>query len=565
MSAIIGVDSLGRKTYTFGVTNTIETLELNERVLIEVRGAKGGNCIDRSRTGGAGATVKGILNLKGKILKILVGGLGGDQDSSAGGGGGSFVAFDDNTPILIAGGGGGADTSSNGQGSTVLTDVNEGLGNGGRKGSWTNSSNGAVFYSYSGGGGFHSDGEGKKAQSGKSFINGGAGGKSSHGAGGFGGGGAGDSGGVWFPGGGGGYNGGRADGGAGTSFIGDLVETVSDKYVAVNNFAAGIVIITVLNSQPDVVLTQPNSNKTLYENDLFTITGNVTDADTDNFVNVRFSIDNGVAKALVAGISDGVSAIPFNKVLTFKGGKLYDGGTAVTDSLAENVAHTLKVWATDDKGGTSTEKTVTFYVVPNRAPALTIAQPIIAGSINADKFTISGECADPDGNEIVVAYRINGSVAKEIYRGIGATWNFEVAFAELNVGTNAIVVDVTDSYGFKASKTLKLSKTEIKKPVNKSTARYEIVPPKGTASGVILYIQRTQSLKVSVEVSMTLKGEQEQYTAMDLTNTAPVSAGVLEDEFTFNAEEAKEKIVVKMKMEKMNDYDAITLVSGVLL
>lgn len=329
------------------------------------------------------------------------------------------------------------------------------------------------------------------------------------------------------------------------------------------NYTASIEYGT--NTVPNVTVVQPSDNKTLYENDLFTIAGNVTDADTDNFVNVRFSIDNGVAKALVAGISDGVSAIPFNKVLTFKGGKLYDGGTAVTDSLAENVAHTLKVWATDDQGGTSTEKTVTFYVVPNRAPTLTIAQPIIAGSINADKFTISGECADPDGNEIVVAYRINGSVAKEIYRGIGANWNFEVAFAELNVGTNAIVVDVTDSYGFKASKTLKLSKTEIKKPVNKSTARYEIVPPKGTASGVILYIQRTQSLKVSAEVSMTLKGEQEQYTAMDLTNTAPVSAGVLEDEFTFNAEEAKEKIVVKMKMEKMNDYDAITLVSGVLL
>lgn len=318
------------------------------------------------------------------------------------------------------------------------------------------------------------------------------------------------------------------------------------------------------NELPTVTVSTENLS-TLYENSSLVLSGNVTDTDNGNFINARYSINEGVAKALIAGISDGVSAIPFNKVLTFKGGKLYDGGTAVTDSLAENVAHTLKIWATDDQGGTSTEKIVTFYVVPNRAPALTITQPNIMGSINADKFTISGECTDPDGNEIVVAYRINGSVVKEIYRGIGATWNFEVAFAELNVGTNAIVVDVTDSYGFKASKTLKLSKTEIKKPVNKSTARYEIVPPKGTASGVILYIQRTQSLKLSAEVSMTLKGEQEQYTAMDLTNTAPVSAGVLEDEFTFNAEEAKEKIVVKMKMEKMNDYDAITLVSGVLL
>lgn len=322
---------------------------------------------------------------------------------------------------------------------------------------------------------------------------------------------------------------------------------------------------SMANNMPTVTLSTTD-NRTLYENDTLTIDGQALDTDNGNVVNVKYSIDGIVTKALVAGVSNGVTPLAFNKQLTFKNGKLFDGETSLTGDLTGGTAHQLKVWAEDDQGGKSAEQIRNFYVVPNRVPALSIDQVTPSGIIDSDKFTITGSCSDPDGNEVAVAYKINGGLSKEIYRGKDSAWNFEVSLKELVVGENAIVVEVTDSYNFKTSKTIKLNKNEVKTPILQSVARYKITPPKSTAKGVLLWIQRDIGLSIDAEISMTLNNEQEQYIAMSKTNTAPINSSIEEDEFTYEASEEKENIIVKLKLtrESTDVSDAITLISGVL-
>ncbi|MCY9546755.1 hypothetical protein M5W82_07290, partial [Lysinibacillus xylanilyticus] len=134
------------------------------------------------------------------------------------------------------------------------------------------------------------------------------------------------------------------------------------------------------NVAPTVSLTGPSENSPLYENDTFNIAGSAYDADKDQSVTVYYQIDNEPRKVLATNLSQ--TQISLSKQLKFKAGKLFDGDTAITGTLAEGVAHTLKVWAEDSEKASSTIIERSFYVVPNRAPLLTIDEVIPSGTIN---------------------------------------------------------------------------------------------------------------------------------------------------------------------------------------
>ncbi|MED4399761.1 hypothetical protein [Metabacillus fastidiosus] len=320
--------------------------------------------------------------------------------------------------------------------------------------------------------------------------------------------------------------------------------------------------VTLLqNSEPTVVLNTLNS-LTLYENDTFTIEGSASDMDNGNILNVKYQLNSGTIRALATAISNGSTPITFNKQLTCKAGKLFDGETPLTDALVEGTAHTLKVWAEDDQGGKSTEQIRTFYVVPNRAPLLTV-DPFTPQSdmINNDTITISGTSSDPDGNDVTVNYKLNNRLTTEILRGVAGPWSFNLKLKDLIDGENMIVVEVIDSYNFKVSKTIKLNKTANLTPLTQSKQRYKITPPTGSAQGVLLWIQREEGSTVSTKISMTTGSEQEQFVPMTLSNSAPVGPGIVEDEFTYQATGVKDNIYVELTL---SGTDAVTLVSGVL-
>lgn len=348
------------------------------------------------------------------------------------------------------------------------------------------------------------------------------------------------------------------------TYSGTVTKPASDTRTYAYYYQYDITVDYVGNTAPSLVLVAPEDAQTLYENSALVISGNMADTDKDNIVNAKYSINDGTARALGTGISDGSTPIVFNKQLVFKAGKLFDGNTALTGDLIEGTAHTLKVWVLDDAGAVSTIITRSFYVVPNRAPSLTVDAPQPSGTINSDKFAITGTCSDVDGNEVKVAYRINGTNPIQVYKGHGGAWSFDVSLAALDLGENSIVIGVTDSYNFKATKTVRLNKNEIKTPVNTATARYKLTPPKGSATGVLLWVRRTETLQLDAKISMVLAGEQEQYFApTDEVTTAQVSQGIVEDEFIFETAEAKTDIVLKLEMKKTQPNDAITLVTGV--
>lgn len=321
----------------------------------------------------------------------------------------------------------------------------------------------------------------------------------------------------------------------------------------------------VTNQLPVLTLSQPITGGILYENDTLSISGTASEADIGNSVTIRYQINAGASRAIKAFISDGSTAEAFTKQLTFKGGALYDGTTQVASGLVDGVGYVLKVWATDDQGGVSSPIERTFYVVPNRAPSLTVDTPTIEGLIDNDTFTISGTYGDQDGNDVTVAYRINGGNSVQVASGTSGDYDFTVKFGQLVVGTNAVTVEATDSYGAKTSKTVRLNKAEVIADVLKSTARYRLHPPTGSASELLVWVQRGAQLSVSASVSMTDDGEAESFAPMDLTNTSPLESGVVEDEFYYDAGATKSRIILQLDLERdsVDVDDAITLISGV--
>lgn len=317
------------------------------------------------------------------------------------------------------------------------------------------------------------------------------------------------------------------------------------------------------NAAPVPTLTT-SDNKTLYEGDSFVVDGSVTDSDNGDVVTIKASIDGGSTRALHTAISNGSTPIVFNKNWTFKSGKLYEGSTVLTDTLAAGTPHILKVWAEDDKSNKSVEVVRTFYAVPNRAPALTIDAVTPEGSIDNDSFAISGTTSDPDANDVVVTYKINSGTAIEIHRGAPGSFNFNVALRDLKVGDNSIVVEVTDTYSFKASRTIKLTKSENAATRTKATVRYPITPPTGTANGVRMWIRRSSTLQLEAFASLTLKGEQENYKPMELLVTAPVSGEIVEDDFVLTADEPKQNVVVKLVFTQTHETDHVKEITGVI-
>jgi len=317
------------------------------------------------------------------------------------------------------------------------------------------------------------------------------------------------------------------------------------------------------NVAPTVSLTGPSDNSTLYENDTLTIAGTAYDADSDQSVTVYYQVNSEQRKVLATNLSK--TLITLSKQLTFKSGKLFDGEVVLTDALAEGVPHTLKVWAVDNENGQSANIERTFYVVPNRAPLLSVDAIVPSGIINTDKFKISGTASDQDANSSVkVNYRINGANPIEIYDGAGGAWEFDVSLGQLQVGENLIVVEVIDNYNAKTSKTIKLNKNEVKTPILQSVARYKIEPPKGSAKGVLLFVERDEELDLQVELSMTLTGEQEEYVTLSPVNTAPTNNDTVEDTFEYTVPEEKQNIILKITQSRtdLTFNHKIHLISG---
>ncbi|WP_025116370.1 hypothetical protein [Lysinibacillus fusiformis] len=101
-----------------------------------------------------------------------------------------------------------------------------------------------------------------------------------------------------------------------------------------------------------------------------------------------------------------------------------------------------------------------------------------------------------------------------------------------------------------------------------SVARYQIFPPKGSARGVLIWVQRDEELDLKVELSMTLVGEQEQYILLesDPDEIVPVTDGIVEDEYYHETVEPKDNIILKLTTTRpnINIDNKVYLIMGVV-
>lgn len=176
-------------------------------------------------------------------------------------------------------------------------------------------------------------------------------------------------------------------------------------------------VLEVLNAAPTLILRTEN-NETLYENDSFVISGTAIDTDVGDTVTVKYQINNGTVRTLSTAISNGAS-LPFNKNLTFKNKRLYDGSTIVSDELNGGTQHTLKVWAEDNNGAKSSVQSRTFQVVPNRPPTITLSTENYQTLYERDKLLIYGSTKDVDnGDSVTVRYQINSGTVRNLHSTI---------------------------------------------------------------------------------------------------------------------------------------------------
>ena len=322
------------------------------------------------------------------------------------------------------------------------------------------------------------------------------------------------------------------------------------------------------NAAPTIELNTPNGT-TLYERGILSIEGLALEKDLGNVISVKYKIDNYQAKTIDAKVSDGTTPLTFKKDLTFQQGKFFDKDIAITEELDPEIAHTLTIWSEDDQGGKSADEMRTFFVVPNRAPVLTV-NPIEpkSGLIDADTVIISGTVEDPENDNVSVSYRLNDSQLVEIYNDVPGEWSFEIPLKSLKNGSNQITIEAPDSLGKKAEETVTINKKFNPAKQKKAVVYWKITTSAGSAKEMFAWIQKEfGELGIEVEISMTHEGEQENFVPMTNSNTAPIPAnGTEELEFHYEDTEKKENIILKLTLtrEDTSINTAIKMLSGVL-
>lgn len=187
------------------------------------------------------------------------------------------------------------------------------------------------------------------------------------------------------------------------SEIGTDVTTLSLNTVGLTSY---LMLEPIVNNPPTLTLTSPADNQTLTEGKTYTISGSATDTNNGNVVTIKYKINNGTARAINSGVSDGSTPIAFSKNLTYRNKRLWDGSTDVVGyDLAEGTNHTLYVWAEDDQGGKSPDTTRSFTVIWNRPPVISGTDKNL-GTISASPsqdFSVT----DPEGNPFTIEYYLD--------------------------------------------------------------------------------------------------------------------------------------------------------------
>lgn len=216
------------------------------------------------------------------------------------------------------------------------------------------------------------------------------------------------------------------------------------------------------NKKPTVTLNTPD-NQTLIEKATLVISGSATDPDNGNVVTAKYKINNGSARALQSGVSDGSTPISFAKTLTYSGKRMLEGSTDVTGyDLAENMDHILTVWSEDDKGGKSEEVSVRFRVVWNRPPTISGSDADLGTILTPPSIQYSA--VDPEGNTFTFTEYLNGQEIRSFAGTANQNYTVQIdhdAWIRLDLGVqHQIKIKAADSGGVSSERVYTFTRTE---------------------------------------------------------------------------------------------------------
>ncbi|MFF2532764.1 hypothetical protein ACFVS2_28285 [Brevibacillus sp. NPDC058079] len=325
----------------------------------------------------------------------------------------------------------------------------------------------------------------------------------------------------------------------------------------------------VTNTKPTLSLTTEN-NLVLTEGVILSIQGNATDIDNGNVVTTKYQINSSTARAAHSGVSNGSTPISFAKLLSYRGGRLYDGTTDVSGLLAEGTTRTLSVWAVDDQpDGKSDIVTRSFIVKHNKAPVLTVTAftPVQSGLIPPDTISLSGSVSEPDGNTVAVKGKLNSGSEKTLLSGVSTgNWSFPFKVSELQAGANTLTITATDQFGSSSVKSFNINNGVVQSPLKKAVARYKIISPRGSAKEILAWLKREKGdLVVDGEVSFVDAGQPEQYVPMS-KNSIDLTSSISEDELLSTVATAKSNLTFKLTFTRSNtnSTEAATMMVGVI-
>ncbi|UYZ12133.1 hypothetical protein A6764_22195 [Brevibacillus sp. WF146] len=326
--------------------------------------------------------------------------------------------------------------------------------------------------------------------------------------------------------------------------------------VSTSELSIGIEFTT--NNLPTLNLASPTDNQTLSGGSTYTLEGTASDPDNGNAVTVKYAINGGTARNITSAISDGSTAIPFSKALTFQNGRLYDGGTDVSGPLAENTTYTVSVYAVDDQGGTSTAITRSFTVILNRPPTINL-DPYNAnrtGVSELETLTFAGTVTDPENDNVSLTVAVNGGAPVTLKSGVasGTAFSYSIPVSSLVFGANTITFVATDVKGASTTKALTVNKAGSLAPVKTAVVRYVITPPLGSAAEIAAWVQREDGdLTIDAAASIVGSADPETYVALTKNASVPLGDGtIVEDEFVGAAAQPGAKVALRLTFTREN-------------
>ncbi|MGG1249871.1 sialidase family protein [Brevibacillus agri] len=215
------------------------------------------------------------------------------------------------------------------------------------------------------------------------------------------------------------------------------------------------------NQPPTLTLTSPSDNQTLAEGNQLPLEGTAVEADAGNVVTVKYKINNGSARALQSGVSNGSTPISFAKTLTYSNKRIWDGTTDVVGvDLAENTDHTLTVWAEDDQGGKSAEITRKFRVVWNRPPTISGENGDLG--IMEEPPSVEYSITEPETNPFTVTEKINGQIIRTFAGVAGRQETITIPhdmWLRLEPGVpHSLTIEASDDQGMTSTRTYTLTR-----------------------------------------------------------------------------------------------------------